>query len=64
MTYSVVTEDGEVLVETNYPDIANVCAWGICYQKEIPVQIMRGGSVVRSYRTITRTKNWVEVIHP
>jgi hypothetical protein len=64
MIYSVATEDGEVIVNTAYPDVANICAWGICYQKEIPVSIVKEGEVIRSYRPITRTKSWVEVVHP
>jgi len=64
LEYSVITEDGEVLVQTNYPDVANICAWGIAYQKEIPVMTKKGILVTRHYKPIIRQKSWVEVSYP
>jgi hypothetical protein len=64
LEYIVITEDGEVLVQTNYPDVANICAWGIAYQKEIPVMTKKGPLVIRHYKPIIRSKSWVEVSFP
>jgi hypothetical protein len=64
LRFQIITHEGEVLAATDYADMADIIGWGICYRREITVDILRDGEVWKRYRQTIKRQPWVESVYP